>query len=327
MCKVRDGERLITDTSNELKMKVATPIFAAFLLLACEGNKETSQSRTDFAAASDQAMAAPAPVAPEMMSKVAGIGSTQGRPMDIAEQSAGGDASARNSSQAIAAGTAQEVAPSMMIRTGGASIEVDKLDPAMVKVKQLAATLGGYVANSSVSGGRDQVRSATLELKIPAARYDQAVGGLGGIGKVEAVNTNVQDVGEEYVDITARVTNAKRLEERLVTLLATRTGKLEDVLAVERELARVREEVERYEGRMRFLRTRAAVSTLSVTVHEPMPLLGQNPGDNPIAAAVKAAWRNFVGFIAWTIASLGVLIPVGALLAAAWWLVRRRRAR
>jgi Domain of unknown function (DUF4349) len=183
------------------------------------------------------------------------------------------------------------------------------------------------VANSSISGGRDQVRSATLELKIPAARYDQAVGGLGGIGKVEAVNTNVEDVGEEYVDITARLTNAKRLEERLVTLLATRTGRLEDVLAVERELARVRGEIERYEGRMRFLRTRAAVSTLSVTVHEPMPLLGQNPGDNPIAAAVKAAWRNFVAFIAWMIASLGVLIPVGAILALVWWYVRRRRAR
>lgn len=244
----------------------------------------------------------------------------------MADESAARDASTQTSAQAITAGTTQEVAPSMMIRTGGASIEVDKLDPAIVKVKQLAATLGGYVANSSVSGGRDQVRSATLELKIPAARYDQAVGGLGGIGKVEAINTNVEDVGEEYVDITARVTNAKRLEERLVTLLATRTGRLEDVLAVERELARVRGEIERYEGRMRFLRTRAAVSTLSVTVHEPMPLLGQNPGDNPIAAAVKAAWRNFVGFIAWAIASLGVLIPVGALLALAWWFFRRRRA-
>ncbi len=310
-------------------MKAATLMIAAFLLVACKGDKEQSQSRDGFASITDQAGVAPpiatAPPAPEMMSKVAVIGSAEGRRMSM-EQSAAGDASAQKSAQAIGDGTAQEVAPSMMIRTGGASIEVDKLDPAIVKVKQLAATLGGYVANSSVSGGRDQVRSATLELKIPAARYDQAVGGLGAIGKVEAVNTNVQDVGEEYVDITARVTNAKRLEERLVTLLATRTGKLEDVLAVERELARVREEIERYEGRMRFLRTRAAVSTLSVTVHEPMPLLGQNPGDNPIAAAVKAAWRNFVGFIAWTIASLGVLIPVGALLALVWWFVRRRRA-
>ena len=318
-------------------MKVVTLCAAALLLLACKGDKEQSQARDGFASMSDQAasapaMAAPPPTAPspEMMSKAsAGIGSGDARErrMSMSDQSVAQEPSVQSSPQAIAAGAAEQVAPSMLIRTGGASIEVDKLDPAIVKLRQLAATLGGYVANSSVSGGRDQVRSATLELKIPAARYDQAVGGLGGIGKVEAVNTNVEDVGEEYVDITARLTNAKRLEERLVTLLATRTGKLEDVLAVERELARVRGEIERYEGRMRFLRTRAAVSTLSVTVHEPMPLLGQNPGDNPIAAAVKAAWRNFVAFIAWMIASLGVLIPVGAILALVWWYVRRRKAR
>jgi hypothetical protein len=215
----------------------------------------------------------------------------------------------------------------MLIRTGSASIEVAKLDPAIIAVRQLASKLGGYVANSSISGGRDQIRSATLELKIPAAKYDQAVTDIGSIGKVESVNTTAEDVGEEYVDITARVTNSKRLEERLVTLLSTRTGKLEDVLAVERELARVREEIERYEGRLRFLRTRAAVSTLSVTVHEPFPILGQRPGENPIASAVKQAWRNFVGFIAWMIASLGVLVPAGGLLVLGWYIFKRVRTK
>jgi hypothetical protein len=215
--------------------------------------------------------------------------------------------------------------PSMIIRTGQASIEIDKLDPALVKLRSLAAQLGGYVANSSFSGGRDQVRSATLELKIPAAKYDAATTGLNGIGKLESINTTADDVGEEYVDINARVANAHRLEERLVNLLATRTGKLEDVLAVERELARVREEIERYEGRMRFLRTRSAMSTLTVTIHEPVPILGRTPGENPIAAAVRQAWRNFVALIAGFIASLGVLAPVGVVAAAALYIYRRRR--
>lgn len=231
----------------------------------------------------------------------------------------------RQSDQVTTAGAASDIAPSMLIRTGSASIEVDKLDPAILKVRQIASQLGGYIANSSIVGGRDQVRSATLEVKIPAARYDQAVGALGGIGKVESVNTSVEDVGEEFVDINARVANAKRLEERLVNLLATRTGKLEDVLAVERELARVREEIERSEGRLRYLKTRAAISTLSVTVHEPMPILGQNPGDNPIVGAFKQAWRNFVGFVAWLIASLGVLIPLGVVLGGGWYAYRRVR--
>jgi hypothetical protein len=222
-----------------------------------------------------------------------------------------------------AASAGARLNPTMLIRNGQASVEVAKLDPAIARVRQLAAQLGGYIANSSIVGGRDQVRSATLELKIPAARFDQAVNALGGIGKVESVTSTAEDVGEEFVDISARVTNAKRLEERLVSLLERRTGKLEDVLAVERELARVREEIERYEGRLRYLSTRVAESTLSVTVHEPFPILGQSPGQNPIVGALKQAWRNFVGFVAWTIASLGVLVPLGAIILAGWWGYRR----
>lgn len=220
------------------------------------------------------------------------------------------------------------VAPTMIIRNGDAIIEVAKVDDAIIKVRQLATQLGGYVANSSVTGGRDQTRQAMLELKIPAARYDQAIAGLGTLGKVETVNSTAQDVGEEFVDVTARVSNAKRLEDRLVALLANRTGKLDEVLRVERELARVREEIERYEGRLRYLTTRVAISTLNITVHEPVSVLGRTPGQNPIAEAIRRAWQNFVGFIAGMIALLGILIPLGALAVVAWfaWLRFRRKS-
>jgi hypothetical protein len=222
--------------------------------------------------------------------------------------------------------TAATTAPTMVIRTGQAFIEVDKVDPAILKIRQLAAKVGGYITNSSISGGRDQIRQATLELKIPAPRYDQAVDSLTAIGKVETVNSIAQDVGEEFVDVTARVNNSRRLEERLISLLANRTGKLDEVLRVERELARVREEIERYEGRLRFLSTSVAMSTLTITVHEPAPLLGDSPGENPIAAAFRRAWKNFVAVIAGSIAALGVVIPL-ALLAFIGWLGYRRWRR
>jgi hypothetical protein len=289
-------------------------------MVACNDGRDQSESAQSADLTGSQS--APTSVAPEMAQRIGGIGSAE-----LQDAAAPPRPPVPDNPSAISQGSASEVSPSMLIRTGSASIEVKDLDPAILKVRQLATQLGGYVANSSITGGRDQVRSATLELKIPASRYDQAVGGLGDIGRVESVNTNVEDVGEEFVDITARVANAKRLEERLVSLLATRTGRLEDVLAVERELARVRQEIERYEGRLRYLRTRAAVSTLSVTVHEPAPLLGQNPGENPIVVALRQAWRNFVGFVAWFIASLGVLIPAGLILGLGWYAFRRYRAR
>jgi hypothetical protein len=209
--------------------------------------------------------------------------------------------------------TDSTIMPSMIIRVGDASVEVDSLEPAIALVTQLASRLGGYVANTSLQGGLTQIRSATLTLRIPAARYEEALGGLRPIGDLETVNTSAQDVGEEYVDLNARVQNGRRVESRLVALLATRTGKLDDVLAVERELARVREQIERIEGRLRYLRARAAMSTLTVTVHESVPLIGYDPSTNPVAEAFKTAWRNFVAFVAAFIAALGWVIPLGAL--------------
>jgi hypothetical protein len=216
---------------------------------------------------------------------------------------------------------AQPVIPQMIIRTGTATVQVDSLEAAIARVEQLARRLGGYVANTSVETGAENVRRATLEMKLPADRWSQALGGLKPIGKLESQQTQSQDVGEEFVDVTARMTNARRLESRLLELLATRTGKLDDVLAVERELSRVREEIERAEGRLRFLRSRVAVSTLTVELHEPLPVLA--PGHSPILDAFRQAWRNFIGFMAGLIASLGWLIPLALALAAAVWLLRR----
>ena len=112
----------------------------------------------------------------------------------------------------------------MIIRTGHATIEVDSLEPAIAAVQRMAASLGGVVGNTSLSSGDYEVRSATIELRIPSQRFNEALEGLRPIGKVESVQSNAQDVSEEFVDVSARVANAKRLEERLIALLANRAG-------------------------------------------------------------------------------------------------------
>jgi acetolactate synthase regulatory subunit len=197
----------------------------------------------------------------------------------------------------------------LILRTGQASIEVDSLEAAMARLRQVAQRAGGFVADASVQSGRDQVRRATLELKVPSDRFDELTEGLQPIGRLEFVNVSADDVSEEFVDLSARAANGHRLEERLVELLRTRTGKLQDVLSVERELARVREEIERIEGRLRYLKTSAQLSTLSVSLHEPLPIVSAQ-GRGPIAEAFRAAWRNFVLVVAAGIASLGYVVPV-----------------
>jgi len=205
----------------------------------------------------------------------------------------------------------------LIVRTGQASIEVDSLEPAMTELRRVVQRAGGFVADASVQSGRHQLRQATLELKVPSTRFDELTEGLQPIGRLEFVNVGAEDVSEEFVDLTARVANGRRLEDRLVELLRTRTGKLQDVLSVERELARVREEIERMEGRLRYLKTSAQLSTLSVSLHEPVPIVATH-GPGPIVEAFRAAWRNFVGVLAGAIASLGFVVPV---LAFGWGLV------
>lgn len=214
-------------------------------------------------------------------------------------------------------------ATSMVIRTANASVKVDSLQGAVVAVRDLAARVGGFVANTAVQTGEGQLRSATIEVKVPAARFDEAMAGLKPLGKLESATVQADDVGEEYVDVTARMENARRLERRLIDLLATRTGKLKDVLDVEQSLARVRQEIERYEGRLRYLKAHTAMSTLTVYVHEPVPVVG-TAGTSVMGEAFRQAWRNFVTFLAVFVQALGIIIPLGAIAGAVWLVVRAR---
>jgi hypothetical protein len=201
----------------------------------------------------------------------------------------------------------------MLVRHGQASVEVKHVDDAVTKVRQTAAQFGGFVANTSFRGGRDEQRAATLEIRVPTGQFDALVAALGGLGRVESVSAAAEDVADEYVDLGARVVNARRVEARLIEMLAARTGKLSEVLTVEQELRRVREEIERYDARLKWLERRTALSSLDVSMHEPLPLIERQPGPGPLAEAFAEAWARAIGVLAWCIAMLGVLLPVLAI--------------
>lgn len=229
------------------------------------------------------------------------------------------------------AGTASVSLNPMLVRTGQAVMQVDSLEDGIARVRALARRVGGIVGNTTISAGTEETRRAQMELRIPSMNFDDAVGGLSPIGKVESVNVTAEDVGEEYTDVSARVANARRLEARLLDLLERRSGRLEEILNLEREVARVREDIERQEGRLRYLRTRSSVSLLTITLHEPQTVIGRDPGERPIRDAFLTAWRTFIDMVAGLIASLGVLVPLAFLGFLGWkafrWMRRREEAR
>ena len=106
----------------------------------------------------------------------------------------------------------------------------------------------------------------SLTVRVPAEHLDVLVSWIEERVQVQQLSLSSSDVTAEWVDVEARIDNGRRAEVRLQELLAERTGTLADVLAVERELARVRGEIESAEGRMRVLKDRVGLSTLDIQV-------------------------------------------------------------
>ncbi|MCP4593514.1 MAG: DUF4349 domain-containing protein, partial [bacterium] len=125
-----------------------------------------------------------------------------------------------------------------------------------------------FVAQSNVTGSRGSPRSGQWTIRVPVARYEEFLTAAQEFGEARRVSSNSKDVSEEYYDVEARIRNKKREEERLLKLLEDSTGKLEEVLAVEREIARVRGEIEQMEGRMRVLNDLTALTTVNLNVDE-----------------------------------------------------------
>ncbi len=107
----------------------------------------------------------------------------------------------------------------------------------------LAARRRGYLANLTLNTPQGAGRSLSATLRVPAADLDAALADLRQLGRVESESQKGDDVTRQYADLVARLANARNTEQRLSQILAQRTGKLSDVLDVERENARFRCEI------------------------------------------------------------------------------------
>lgn len=127
-------------------------------------------------------------------------------------------------------------------------------------------------------------------VRIPVVQYEEFFLGLEKLGIPEHRTQTAQDVTEEFFDLEARIANKQKLEQRILQLVEDRDGKIKDVIDVERELARVREEIERMEGRLRYLANRAALTTVTIIVREEKDYV---PPQGPsFTSRIDTAWTN-----------------------------------
>jgi len=148
------------------------------------------------------------------------------------------------------------------------TVEVEEFEAAKNKLREIMDAEGGYISSSNFVETPNQPRRASLVLRVPAAKLATILNRIRELGRVKEEHLNSEEVTEQVVDLEARLKNARATEQRLVDVLNNRTGKVSDILQVEQEISRTRENIERMEAQRQSLMKRVEMATVSLTLAE-----------------------------------------------------------
>lgn len=301
---------------------VLITVLALVSLAACSGARESAPTSTS-APAQSPAMGRPSMAEAPKAAAPAAPPAPAGGAADSAANAASGEGAAGAETR-------------MIVQTGEMGIVVPDAEQTRGKLQALVEGLGGYVANANLFREGDLLRG-TITVRVPAEKFNTLLDQVAALGeRVERRQVNSNDVTEQYTDLGARLRNLEATERELLALMTTvreRSNKAEDVLAVYRELSRVRGEIEQIKGRMNVLEKSTALATLTVS-------LIPSPAARPLVSDAWAPWqtvreasralvRSLQGVgnaLIWTLVwGLPMGLLIGLPLWLVWRLVRRRR--
>ncbi len=183
-------------------------------------------------------------------------------------------------------------------------LEVKSVAVSLEALKKLAESSGGYIFNSTRSGSESGPVSGQVGMRVPSGKASGVMKSLRGMGRVESENSTAEDITEEYVDLEARLKNARSSEARLLDLY-NKAGKLSDVLAVEKELTRVRGDIESSEAKKKNWDILTSMVTIEITLHEPA---GGFPSGHRFWRTIKGAFSKSADMVAGSLHALIVFV-------------------
>ena len=158
------------------------------------------------------------------------------------------------------------------------SLEVESVETAVGQVRDIAGRLGGFVEQLSSSGGSESP-FAELTVRVPQPQFEPALTRIEALGEVQSRELGSEDVTEQFIDLSARLRTSRREEQSLLALLE-RSSSVTEILTVERELTRVRSDIERAQGQLTFLERQVDLATIRVVLFPP----GTLPTNPPVAS-------------------------------------------
>jgi len=155
----------------------------------------------------------------------------------------------------------------MIIRTGDMYLVVEDVALTMEQIVSLADTYGGWVVNSNSWQERERTMG-NISIRVLAEHFDEAIRALRGMAvEVNQESTSGRDVTEEYVDLSARLSNLEASEAQLLQLME-QAGNVTEILEVQRELTSTRSEIEQIKGKMQYLEDSSSTSLIQVYLEQ-----------------------------------------------------------
>ncbi|PCJ28062.1 MAG: hypothetical protein COA97_01950 [Flavobacteriales bacterium] len=162
-----------------------------------------------------------------------------------------------------------------LIKEGNITFQSDNCKKTRALILHVANNLNGYLAKDDEYSSDYRIEHNII-VRVPSDNFDKLLVNISAsIKEIDNQNISVKDVTEEYVDVEARLKAKKTVEKRYLELLS-KAYSVGDVLQVEDELARLREQIESTEGRLRYLKDQVSLSTLNITFYQTIDVAETN---------------------------------------------------
>ncbi len=222
-----------------------------------------------------------------------------------------------------------------IIRNADLTLELDAPEEAQRRITSIAEKHGGFVVNSESKQNDGDLQSSpkttvTVIARVPAAKFVETVEEIQQLGgRVIYRKDSGQDVTEEFIDLEARIRAKRALEAQFMEIMK-RAQKVSEALEVQTQISEVRAEIERMEGRRRYLENQAALSTITVRLQTPAPIVAATTGGfwHGIKLAFGDGLDTAAGIVLGLIRFVIVMTPVTLLIILpGWFLIRWARRR
>jgi hypothetical protein len=155
-----------------------------------------------------------------------------------------------------------------LIRNANVDLEIASFEEVVQKITAFASEERGYIATTSSEKQANGKLRGQVVVKVLPENLDRFLQKIRGLGELKNQTLGTEDVTKAYFDTDSRLKNARVMEQRLIDMLKTKTGKVADLLAVEKELGRVREEIEKMQGDLKYWDAQVQFATVTIALAE-----------------------------------------------------------